>query len=246
MTDATPIRTCRLCGCTDLDCSKCVARTGARCSWVEPNLCSACEGFASQHEIVQDITARLAASFGFPATMVVILTESGHLTVGAVAVEHPLTAKFVELARQVEQLVDADGLGVGKRAPVERAVCIHCRKDVAEVTDLDTIREHSMTCAESPVVKANDELRSQLVLAQSAIKYALDRVQTDPDFAYYMLHTATHEKLVAAEASILGKDPAKHIKERREDRQPEYRRREPDIVRLRDKLEELERQVARG
>lgn len=33
---------CRVCGCTEDDCSGCVARTGEPCVWVEPDLCSAC------------------------------------------------------------------------------------------------------------------------------------------------------------------------------------------------------------
>ncbi len=33
---------CRVCGCTDDDCSGCIARTGAPCRWIEPDLCSAC------------------------------------------------------------------------------------------------------------------------------------------------------------------------------------------------------------
>lgn len=33
---------CRVCGCTDGDCSGCVARTGTACSWVALDLCSAC------------------------------------------------------------------------------------------------------------------------------------------------------------------------------------------------------------
>ena len=33
---------CRVCGCTDDDCSGCVERTGEPCYWVEPDLCSAC------------------------------------------------------------------------------------------------------------------------------------------------------------------------------------------------------------
>ncbi len=33
---------CRVCGCTDEDCSQCVEKTGAPCAWVEPGLCSAC------------------------------------------------------------------------------------------------------------------------------------------------------------------------------------------------------------
>jgi len=34
---------CRVCGCTDDDCSGCIERTGQPCHWVAPDLCSACE-----------------------------------------------------------------------------------------------------------------------------------------------------------------------------------------------------------
>lgn len=38
------VKTCRVCGCTDEDCSQCVEKTGEPCSWVEgeEDLCSAC------------------------------------------------------------------------------------------------------------------------------------------------------------------------------------------------------------
>jgi hypothetical protein len=36
------VRRCRVCGCTDYDCSQCVEKTGDACSWVEADLCSAC------------------------------------------------------------------------------------------------------------------------------------------------------------------------------------------------------------
>lgn len=36
------VRACRVCGCTEDDCSGCVARTGEACSWAEPDLCTAC------------------------------------------------------------------------------------------------------------------------------------------------------------------------------------------------------------
>jgi hypothetical protein len=39
---AEPERCCRVCGCTELDCSQCVARTGSPCFWVAEDLCSAC------------------------------------------------------------------------------------------------------------------------------------------------------------------------------------------------------------
>lgn len=40
--DTPSQRTCRVCGCTDLDCSQCIEKTGVRCNWVEKDLCSAC------------------------------------------------------------------------------------------------------------------------------------------------------------------------------------------------------------
>jgi hypothetical protein len=36
------IQKCRICGCTEDDCSVCIKRTGSPCYWVEPDLCSAC------------------------------------------------------------------------------------------------------------------------------------------------------------------------------------------------------------
>jgi hypothetical protein len=37
---------CQVCHCTDLDCSGCIERTGAPCSWAndERTLCTACAG----------------------------------------------------------------------------------------------------------------------------------------------------------------------------------------------------------
>ncbi len=33
---------CRVCGCTESDCSGCIERTGRPCHWIEPDLCSSC------------------------------------------------------------------------------------------------------------------------------------------------------------------------------------------------------------
>lgn len=35
-------RRCRVCGCTDDNCARCVIKTGEPCFWIEPDLCSAC------------------------------------------------------------------------------------------------------------------------------------------------------------------------------------------------------------
>jgi len=40
------VRRCRICGCTDDDCSVCIEKTGEPCHWVEEDLCSACAGAA--------------------------------------------------------------------------------------------------------------------------------------------------------------------------------------------------------
>lgn len=45
---AAVVRTCRACGCTDLDCRKCIERTGRPCHWVERDLCSACVPVGSE------------------------------------------------------------------------------------------------------------------------------------------------------------------------------------------------------
>ena len=38
----TKERACRVCGCTDDDCRKCIEKTGTPCHWVGTDLCSAC------------------------------------------------------------------------------------------------------------------------------------------------------------------------------------------------------------
>lgn len=39
----TATRRCRECGCTNDDCRQCIEKTGSPCSWVEADLCSACD-----------------------------------------------------------------------------------------------------------------------------------------------------------------------------------------------------------
>jgi hypothetical protein len=35
-------RRCRVCGCTQNDCSQCIEKTGSPCYWISEDLCSAC------------------------------------------------------------------------------------------------------------------------------------------------------------------------------------------------------------
>lgn len=64
--DRLVIRSCRMCGCTDDDCSGCVERTGWPCSWVGEDLCSACadELAAAPGRAVRVLEVLLEASPG--------------------------------------------------------------------------------------------------------------------------------------------------------------------------------------
>lgn len=57
MTKKKNIRSCRVCGCTDDDCSNCIEKTGVACFWVEEDLCSACA--ASPEENNKEALERL-------------------------------------------------------------------------------------------------------------------------------------------------------------------------------------------
>ena len=37
------VRSCRVCGCTEINCNQCVEATGEPCHWVEQDLCSRCQ-----------------------------------------------------------------------------------------------------------------------------------------------------------------------------------------------------------
>ena len=51
MSGASQETSCRVCGCTDEDCTDCYQRTGAPCHWVETDLCSACAGKQDQYRL---------------------------------------------------------------------------------------------------------------------------------------------------------------------------------------------------
>lgn len=76
--------------------------------------------------------------------------------------------------------------------------------------------------------------------ALSAIRYALRRMRTDPDFRHYMLGTETFAQLAEAYALLTGKDVAGVREFYSMDAQPVHRRREPDVVVLRRLGEERE------
>ena len=63
-------RKCRICGCTDRNCKKCVAKTGTACHWVQKDLCSACLGDAAAKSIETVTKAMMTmATFAAAACM---------------------------------------------------------------------------------------------------------------------------------------------------------------------------------
>lgn len=57
---------CRICSCTDHDCSQCIEKTGAPCFWVEVGLCSACaQGLADK--VLRAVLIFLGFKQGRPA-----------------------------------------------------------------------------------------------------------------------------------------------------------------------------------
>ena len=164
--------TCRECGCTDEDCSGCVASTGGRCWWVEPDLCSACEPnpIKAGTMLTQDIAGQTAAWFSLLGAMMIVLDRNGHLHLGAALVPGP-GANGMRLLEQIVSNAITQIAGAPDHvARVQRAACIHCGQEVALTTDIEAIRLHSVTCERSPVV-------AQLAVARKRIReLELERV----------------------------------------------------------------------
>lgn len=56
--------TCRICACTDEDCTWCMVLTGEACYWAEPDLCSACAGLGRDDENRAKKRGRVAWDMG--------------------------------------------------------------------------------------------------------------------------------------------------------------------------------------
>lgn len=48
LTDQLQLRRCRVCGCTQFDCQRCIERTGRPCSWAGADLCTACQDWRAE------------------------------------------------------------------------------------------------------------------------------------------------------------------------------------------------------
>lgn len=69
------VRACRVCGCTDADCTQCIRTTGSPCSWVAADLCSACVAPRSTLEAFHALPAHAET----PNHEVLAVIESGWL-----------------------------------------------------------------------------------------------------------------------------------------------------------------------
>lgn len=79
----------------------------------------------------------------------------------------------------------------------------------------------------------------KLEVAANAIRYLLNRIQTDPDMYYYCgWGTESFYRLCQAEAAITGEALKVVEGRRRKDLQPEHRKREPEVEVLRRMLDE--------
>lgn len=78
-----------------------------------------------------------------------------------------------------------------------------------------------------------------------AVRYLLDRVQTDPDLRYLLLGSEAFARLCQAEAHATGRPLGEVRSARERDAQPAHRRREPDVLALKRRVEQLEDELAR-
>jgi hypothetical protein len=84
-------------------------------------------------------------------------------------------------------------------------------------------------------------------LLYAAVSHTLDQIQVNPDVRYYCgWGTQIFYLLIRAEAAHLGKPLAEVEEARRKDLQPPYRRREAEVLRLREQRDELRERLDSG
>lgn len=79
------------------------------------------------------------------------------------------------------------------------------------------------------------------LLLYDAVRYTLNRAQTEPEFRWHMLHTEALERLIRAEAAYTGRSEDEVRAARNTDKQPEHRRRRAECDVNRERVSQLER-----
>lgn len=114
----------------------------------------------------------------------------------------------------------------------------------ARMVRLEKVRAHALDLAaiDARIVELGGEVEEEPAIA--AVLYVLNRIQVDPDLAHHMLRTEAMHRLCLAEARRFGQELEEVRARREEDLQPSYRKRRPDLVVAREKLERLEGAIA--
>lgn len=167
-------RSCRVCGCTEVDCLQCIARTGGPCHWVAEDLCSACVPLANA--VALGIAKQVAEQLGAPGVVVLLLDPQGHLHLDFAAVDAPIAEPLLDLARGIDsairELPGMKGVQVGGNPiPPPIANCSHCREPVARLGQDDLIREHMETCKASPVARELQRLRDVEARSRTIVEH---------------------------------------------------------------------------
>lgn len=82
--------------------------------------------------------------------------------------------------------------------------------------------------------------------AEKAVLYLASRLQEDPNVGYYCGYGTQVFYLTAQAVAVLTGKPLPEVeKALREDRQPSYRKQDPEVIRLRDQIDELRREMDR-
>jgi len=133
-------------------------------------------------------------------------------------------------------------------AAIASLILAEMRQAAAAANDGVVFEDEQIAYIEQALADAAQEAlnrqRDARDLLYAAVSHTLDQIQVNPDVHYYCgWGTQIFYLLVKAEAACLGKPLDEVEKERRKDRQPAHRRREAEVLRLRDQRDELRTQL---
>jgi hypothetical protein len=107
---------CRVCACTEEDCSGCIEKTGAPCWWVSEDLCSACATNADADAygtLACDVAEEVAERYSLSGVMVLLLDNHGDVHVGSVTLEEPIANALIAISRIVHAELEKKSSSVG-------------------------------------------------------------------------------------------------------------------------------------
>lgn len=128
--------------------------------------------------------------------IIAILDRDGILHIGSASLRHKGTSAITSVVAHLHDAMKSEGVRTVDRRdqPLTppRAACIHCMQDVADLGDFEAIRQHSMTCAASPVVQELAAARQRISHLEVELGDALqelDEHKTDAAKAVFEIGT---------------------------------------------------------